>query len=128
MIATAPMSSMIATVVRNNLSEVGARLPRSARTPIAKAISVAAGIAQPFTSPGSPATMNKYTPAGTIIPAAAAKNGRRRSAQVVRCPSTNSRLISSPTSRKNTAMRPSLTHRWTFIGYSLSVSTGPIGA
>ena len=52
MIATAPRSSTIATVVRNSLSEAGARLPSSARTPIAKAISVAAGIAQPRCEPG----------------------------------------------------------------------------
>ena len=47
MIATAPISSTIATVVRNSLSAGGARLPSSASTPIAKAMSVAAGIAQP---------------------------------------------------------------------------------
>ena len=47
MIATAPMSSTIATVVRNSLSDAGTRGPSSASTPIAKAMSVAAGIAQP---------------------------------------------------------------------------------
>ena len=53
MIATAPRSSAMATVVRNSFSEVGARLPRSASTPIAKAMSVAAGIAQPRLSPAA---------------------------------------------------------------------------
>jgi hypothetical protein len=43
MISTAPISSTIATVVRNSLSEVGARRPSSAMTPIAKAMSVADG-------------------------------------------------------------------------------------
>src|SRR3546814_20940111 len=52
MMTTAPISSTIATVTRNSFSEVGARLPSSARTPIAKAMSVAAGIAQPCASPG----------------------------------------------------------------------------
>ena len=47
MITTAPMSSMIAIVTSNSLSDGGARGPSSASTPMAKAMSVAAGIAQP---------------------------------------------------------------------------------
>ena len=42
----------MATVVRNSLSDAGARLPSKASTPIAKAMSVAAGIAQPRASAG----------------------------------------------------------------------------
>ena len=53
LIATAPMSSTIATVVRNSFSDAGARLPSQASTPIAKAMSVAAGIAQPRNAAGS---------------------------------------------------------------------------
>jgi len=54
MIATAPRSSAMAIVVRNNLSEAGTRLPASASTAIAKAMSVAAGIAQPRANRGVP--------------------------------------------------------------------------
>ena len=52
MIATAPMSSTIATAVRKILSCGGTRDPSKASTPIAKAMSVAAGIAHPRANPG----------------------------------------------------------------------------
>jgi hypothetical protein len=55
MMTTAPRSSMMASAVRNTLSEVGTREPRSDRTPSAKAMSVAAGIAHPLAVAGSPA-------------------------------------------------------------------------
>ena len=56
MIATAPMSSTIAIVVSSSFSAGGTRRPSSASTPTAKAMSVAAGIAQPRASPSrSPA-------------------------------------------------------------------------
>ena len=45
------------------------------------------------------------------IPAAAAINGRRRRSGLASLPSTNSRLISSPTSRKKIAISPSLIQR-----------------
>jgi len=48
MITTAPRSSMIARAVRKIFSEAGTREPSRARTPRAKAMSVAAGIAQPW--------------------------------------------------------------------------------
>ena len=53
MIATAPTSSMIAMVTSSSLSCGGARAPSKARMPSAKAMSVAAGIAQPGASAGS---------------------------------------------------------------------------
>ena len=46
--------------------------------------------------------------AGTTIPASAAAPGRMRCPQVERCPETNSLFTSSPISRKNSAIAPSL--------------------
>ena len=43
---------MIATAVSSTLSDSGARLPSRARMPSAKAMSVAAGIAQPLSVAG----------------------------------------------------------------------------
>ncbi|MNH39961.1 hypothetical protein D3C79_1012050 [compost metagenome] len=48
----APRSSIIARVIRNNFSDTGTRLPSSANTPRAKAMSVAMGMAQPATAAG----------------------------------------------------------------------------
>ena len=48
---------MIATAVRKTFSEAGTRLPSSMTMPIAKAMSVAAGIAQPCSATGSPRLM-----------------------------------------------------------------------
>ncbi|MNY48537.1 hypothetical protein D3C86_1838790 [compost metagenome] len=52
MMTIAPRSSMIARVIRNNFSDTGTRLPSSASTPSAKAMSVAVGIAQPSRAGG----------------------------------------------------------------------------
>jgi hypothetical protein len=54
MITIAPTSSRTASVIRNTLRLPGTRLPRSESTPSAKAMSVAAGIAQPCMVSGSP--------------------------------------------------------------------------
>src|SRR3569833_640098 len=62
------------------------------------------------------------------MPASAATNGRRRSAGRDSSPATISRLISSPTSRKNSAIRPSLIHRCTVMGPIAGASTGPVSA
>ncbi len=51
--------------------------------------------------------------------------GNRLSAQVDKCPSTNSRLISRPTKRKKIAINPSLIQRWTVIGPSFGDNVGP---
>ena len=53
-ITMAPRSSIIARIIRNTFRAGGTLLPRRAMTPRAKAISVAAGIAQPFKAAGSP--------------------------------------------------------------------------
>ena len=44
-----PMSSTTASVVRNTFSPIGTLLPSMASTPSEKAMSVAIGIAHPFT-------------------------------------------------------------------------------
>ncbi len=49
----APISSKIASEVRNTLIDDGTREPRSIKTPSANAISVAAGMAQPEIAFGS---------------------------------------------------------------------------
>ncbi|MNJ75156.1 hypothetical protein D3C77_722000 [compost metagenome] len=49
MITTAPRSSRIARADKKIFNDNGARLPSRASTPRAKAMSVAAGMAQPFT-------------------------------------------------------------------------------
>jgi hypothetical protein len=51
---SAPKSSMMAIVSKNNLSDAGTRLPNNDKIPKAKAMSVAAGIAQPLKATLSP--------------------------------------------------------------------------
>jgi hypothetical protein len=110
MIRMAARSSKIASVSRNTLSGVGTRSPKTLSTPRAKAMSVATGIAQPSAAGGSPRTQARNTSAGTTMPPTAATAGSTSWSGEESSPSRNSRLISSPTSRKNTAMRPSLIH------------------
>jgi hypothetical protein len=55
MMTMLPRSSKIASASRNILSVWGTRLPIRERTPTAKAISVAAGMAQPLSVAGSAA-------------------------------------------------------------------------
>ncbi|MNO01157.1 hypothetical protein D3C81_2212290 [compost metagenome] len=43
---------MIARVIKNSFSDIGTRLPSSASTPSANAMSVAVGIAQPLRAGG----------------------------------------------------------------------------
>jgi len=71
-------------------------------------MSVAIGTPQPA-APGPPALTAAYSAAGTAMPAAAATTGRAAPRQVRSSPTTSSRLISRPTTRKNRVMRPSLT-------------------
>ena len=77
---------------------------------MAKAMSVAAGIAQPRHKPGSLCVTARNTSAGTTMPAKAAMTGMALAARSASAPTSASRLISSPTSRKNTAINPSLIH------------------
>ena len=102
------MSSTIASVRRNTFSGLGTRDPSSAMTPTANAMSVAIGIPQPST-PSPPRLNTTYRPAGTIIPPRAAIAGIAARLGSASSPSTNSRLISSPTTKKKIAIRPSFT-------------------
>ena len=49
MITIAPKSSIIASAVKKTFKEIGTLFPNKDKTPKEKAISVAEGIAQPFT-------------------------------------------------------------------------------
>jgi hypothetical protein len=108
MIAMAMMSSTIATVSRNNLTPEDTRSPSRASTPTANAMSVAAGMAQPEAS-SLPAVTARKIPAGSTTPPIAAIAGSAAALRSRSSPVTSSRLISRPTTKKNSAMRPSLT-------------------
>src|SRR6267143_2588515 len=106
----ATMSSMMASVSSNIRSAGGTCLPMRDRTPTAKAISVAVGIAQPRRAAGS-GLMSRYSSAGMTTPPTAATMGRVATLGSDKAPSYISRRISSPTTRKNTLMSPSLTQK-----------------
>ncbi len=102
---------MIAKAVRNTFSAIGTRLPSRLMTASAKAISVATGTAQPRSALGSPRLKAAKTSAGAIIPPRAARPGAASRWGEASSPDVISRRNSSPTSRKNTTMSPSLTQR-----------------
>ncbi|MDT4832281.1 hypothetical protein FQZ97_658280 [compost metagenome] len=107
MISTATMSSMIARASRNTRTEDGTERPSKARTPTAKAMSVAVGTAHPWRSP-SVLLNARYNNAGTRTPPKAAIIGKAASLRLARAPSWISRRISMPTTRKNTVISASL--------------------
>ena len=74
-------------------------------------MSVAVGIAQPRIAPASPWFIAVYSSAGAATPATAQTTGSTSWSRLDSCPEITSRLISSDTSRKNTAIRPSLIHQ-----------------
>ena len=69
-------------------------------------MSVAMGMPQPL-EPSPPALNARYMRAGTIIPPNAANMGRAALLTERNSPTTTARLISRPTTKKKTAMRPS---------------------
>ena len=83
------------------------RGPSTAMQPTTNAMSVAMGIPQPRCA-GEPNCSARYTPAGTSIPPMAATSGRAARCGSRSSPSTSSRFTSSPTTKKNSAIRPSL--------------------
>jgi hypothetical protein len=110
MIVIAMRSSTTARVSRNDLSAEGSDEPMTARTASAKAMSVAVGIAQPLVaSPSAPSTTTvaRKTRAGKTTPLTAANTGTAALARVRRSPTRNSRLSSSPATKKKMASRPS---------------------
>ena len=105
----APRSSMMATAVKKTLSDAGTRLPSRTRMPRAKAMSVAMGIPQPRSATGLPQLIAAKIRAGTAMPPKAATAGSSTCDRVASSPSSISRLISSPTRKKKTAIQRSLT-------------------
>ena len=105
----APMSSTTARATSSTLSPMGQRFPKRERTPIAKAMSVAIGIPHPLAE-GVPLLNSIYITAGKIIPPSAANIGSIAFFMVDSSPTRSSLLISSPTEKKNTAIRTSSIH------------------
>ena len=103
----APRSSATASAVRKILSDTGTRLPSIERMPMAKAMSVAVGIPQPFAAIVPWLNAVKKI-AGTSMPPAAASTGRMARRADESCPQTIARLISSPTAKKKITISPSL--------------------
>jgi hypothetical protein len=104
----APMSSTIARASTNSLSSGATRLPSRLSTPTAMAMSVAIGMPQPST-PGRPALRARKVSAGTSIPPTAAMAGSAALRGSRSSPSTSSRLISRPATKKNRVISPSFT-------------------
>ncbi len=102
-------SSTTASVSRNVRSSAGARRPTRPSAPTAKAMSVAMGIAQPRRSPSAIRLTATYVRAApSIVPKAAAIG--TAAARVSRSdPKSRSRLSSSATTKKNSAINRSLT-------------------
>ena len=74
-----------------------------------EAMSVAIGIAHPRAASPPPFVREKMT-AGTIMPPSAAAIGNAAWRGEASSPTSASRLISNPTSRKKTVINPSLIH------------------
>ena len=79
-------------------------------TPMANAMSVAMGMAQPAATPPGAMFSARYTPIGASIPPSAPTHGNSAARKLESDPYTNSRLISNPTLKKKRAIKPSLTH------------------
>ena len=103
----------MARVEKNTRTPLGTRLPSSDRTPRAKAISVAIGIAQPCIAP--PLLNRAYTHAGTTTPPTAASMGSRAWRGRRSSPTVISYFSSIPTSRKKIAIKKSFTKSSTDI-------------
>jgi len=99
---------MIANAVRKTLSASGTRLPSMLSTASAKAMSVATGTAQPPSAVLSPQFSATVIAAGTAMPPSAARPGAASRAGDASSLWVISRHSSSPTSRKNSAISPSL--------------------
>ena len=105
------MSSKMARAVRKILSAWGTRLPSRVMQPMQKAMSVAIGMPQPA-RPGPWTLKARKMADGTSMPPTAAIAGRMARRNVRSSPTTSSRLISIPTSRKKIAISPSLMTCW----------------
>src|SRR5690606_13833488 len=110
MIRIAIRSSTTAIVDSSSFIPVGTRDPSSESTPSANAMWVAAGTDQRRIAVGSSWLRALNSKAGTTTPAAAQTTGSASRSNPASWPVSDSRLISSETSRKNTAISPSLIH------------------
>ena len=102
------MSSKMARAVTKTTSARGTRPRSSVSTPTQKAMSVAMGMPHPG-APGPPALKARNRAAGTTIPPTAATAGSAACGKVRSSPWTSSPLISIPTTKKNSVIRPSIT-------------------
>ena len=98
----------MAAAVRKMRSSTGTRAPIITIRATAKAVSVAIGTPQPCDH-GPCGMTSRYSAAGATMPPIAAAIGSAAERRLARWPTVNSRLISSPTTRKKTVSRPSLT-------------------
>ena len=115
-------SSITAIVDNSSVIATGTREPSNASTPSANAISVAVGTAQPRIAAASPWFNAMNSNAGTATPATAQPSGNTSWSRPASWPVNASRLISSATSRKKIAIRPSLIHS----SNGLAISSSPM--
>ncbi len=104
---SAPTSSTTATVSMNARSRSGSRRPTSASMPSANAVSVDIATPQPCAD-GLPAFATRKIPIGTTIPPRPASSGRVTRRRCRSSPRSNSRLASSPITKKKNVIRPVL--------------------
>ena len=118
-------SSAIASAVRKTFSEIGTLSPSIESMHTAKAMSVAVGIPHPLAAT-VPWLTTVYMRAGKITPPKAAMMGSRAFFMEESSPWATSRLISSPTVKKNITIRMSLINFSTFISRGNSTFTAPL--
>src|SRR5215218_4687213 len=109
MSAIAARSSMTAIESSRTRTPGGSEEPTRARTPSAKAMSVATGIAHAPPSAAAPRETAIATTAGMSIPPPAAKNGSIAARRSASWPTVSSRLISRPATKKKSASSASAT-------------------
>ena len=102
-----PRSSATANAARKTLSPVGTLVLNTDSTPSENAMSVAMGIAIPRCMSASPGHSSQNTITGSNIPPHAPITGSMAFFIEDSSPTKISRLISSPTERKNSAIRKS---------------------
>ena len=110
-------SSAMARAVRNTLMDTGTLSPSIVSMHTTNAMSVAVGIPQPLAA-AVPLLMRAYMHAGAMTPPNAAITGSIAFLGEDSSPWAISRLISSPTVKKNTTIRMSL------ISFSTVMSFG----
>jgi hypothetical protein len=104
-------SSTTARLSRKVRNGAGRWLLITANTASANAMSVATGIAHPWSaSPPVSRLISTNSAAGTTMPPTAAATGKAAWRGSRRSPATNSRLSSSPATKKKIASRPSAAH------------------